>query len=338
MNLIDRYVREIGRRLPQNTRADIEKEIRSALEDMIEDRSKKENRAVDEEMTVAVLKEYGQPGKVAASYLPERYLIGPQLFPTFWMIVRIVFTVLTSVAAVGLAINLMRGDPTPLVIGRTIASFFGEYFSGLMVALGNIIFVFAIIQFFAPDLKFDDKTDETWDPHDLPDVKETDQVSRGSLITEIVFTVLALVWFNIYPQYVGIYTFSDNSSAFVPVLTQAFFHYMPWINLLWAMQIGFDLMLLQQMRWQAVTRWFWVALKAGGVALAYVMLKGPAIIGLSAEALKTGLSIPVDTARIIAVTAAAGVNIALIVTIIVGCAEIVKSLVRLVRNTVEVSA
>ena len=31
MNLIDRYVRDIGRRLPQKSHADIEKEIRSAL-------------------------------------------------------------------------------------------------------------------------------------------------------------------------------------------------------------------------------------------------------------------------------------------------------------------
>ncbi len=95
MNLIERYVREIGRRLPPKNRSDIEKEIRSALEDMLEDRSKKESRAIDEEMTIQVLKEYGKPEKVAASYQSERYLVGPQLFPTFWMIVKIVFTVLT---------------------------------------------------------------------------------------------------------------------------------------------------------------------------------------------------------------------------------------------------
>ena len=123
MKLIDRYVREIGRKLPQKSRSDIEKEIRSALEDMLEDRSKKESRAVDEEMTVQVLKEYGKPEKVAASYLPERYLIGPQLFPTFWMVAQIVFVVLTALALVGLGFNLVRGEATPLVIGKTIAEF-----------------------------------------------------------------------------------------------------------------------------------------------------------------------------------------------------------------------
>ena len=338
MKLIDRYVREIGRRLPQKSRADIEKEIRSALEDMLEDRGKKEGRAVDEEMTVAVLREYGKPEKVAASYLPERYLVGPQLFPTFWMILQIVFSVLTAVAIVGLAINLMRGDATPLVIGKTIANAFGQYFGGLMAAFGNMVLVFALIQHFAPDLQFADKTGETWNPRDLPDVEDADQVSRGSLIAEIVFTVLALVLFNIYPQYIGIYSFTEKGSAFIPVLSQAFFSYMPWINLLWALQIGFDLMLLQQMRWTNAARWFWIAVKGGGIALAYAMLTGPSLINLTPEALMTGMDMPVDAAQIIATMAAQGVKIALIVSIVVGGVEILKSLIRLVRRAVNAAA
>ena len=124
MNLIDRYVREIGRRLPQISRADIEKEIRSALEDMLDDRSKKESRAIDEEMTVAVVKEYGNPEKVAASYLPERYLIGPQLFPIFWLVTQIVFAVLTALTVVALGFALFGGEPA-----STPAEFWGGGFS-----------------------------------------------------------------------------------------------------------------------------------------------------------------------------------------------------------------
>ena len=338
MKLIDRYVREIGRRLPQKSRADIEKEIRSALEDMLEDRSKKEGRDVDDEMTAAVLKEYGQPDKVAASYLPERYLVGPQLFPTFWMILQIVFAVLTAVAIVGLGINLMRGDATPVEIVKTIANSFGQYFGGLMAAFGNIVLVFAIIQYFNPDLKFDTKEDEQWNPNDLPDVEDADQVSRGERIAEIVFTVLALMLFNVYPQYIGMYSFTENGSAFIPFLSQAFFSYMPWINLLWGLQIGFDLMLLQQMRWTSATRWFWIAVKGGGIALVYAMLTGPSIISLTPEALMTGMSMPADGAQVIATMAAQGVKIALIVSIIAGGAEIIKSLVNLVKRTVSATA
>ena len=334
MNLIDRYVREIGRRLPQKSRADIEKEIRSALEDMLEDRSKKESRDVDDEMTAAVLKEYGKPDKVAASYLPEQYLIGPQLFPTFWLVLKIVFLVLTAVASVGLAINLIGGDPTPIVIGKTIAGAFGQYFAGLVAAFGNIALIFAMIQRFAPDIEFTDKSDEQWNPADLPDVEDADQVSRGERIAEIVFTVLGLVLFNVYPQYIGLYSFTDGGSSFVTFLSDVFFSYMPWINLLWGLQIGCALLLLQQMRWTSATRWFWIAIKAGGIALAYAMLTGPSIINLTPEALMTGLSIPAEAAKIIATMATQGVKIALIVSIIAGGVDILKTLVRLVQRTV----
>ena len=54
MNLIDKYVAEVGKNLPRNQRADIEKEIRSTLMDMLEERGQAslENEAV----VVALLK------------------------------------------------------------------------------------------------------------------------------------------------------------------------------------------------------------------------------------------------------------------------------------------
>ena len=38
MNLIDRYIAEVGRHLPEKDRSDIEAEIRSMMEDMLEER------------------------------------------------------------------------------------------------------------------------------------------------------------------------------------------------------------------------------------------------------------------------------------------------------------
>ncbi|HSQ18530.1 MAG TPA: hypothetical protein VLM83_12575, partial [Anaerolineales bacterium] len=76
MELVTRYVSEVGRQLPEKTRADLEKEIRSLIEAALDDRAQKTGRPVDEDMIVEVLKEFGPPEKMAASYLPERYLIG----------------------------------------------------------------------------------------------------------------------------------------------------------------------------------------------------------------------------------------------------------------------
>ena len=97
MNLIDRYVTEVGKHLPLvKGRKDIEKELRSTLEDMLEDRAQKAGRAADEAMEIELLKEYGAPQKVAATYNPQPYLIGPRMFPFFLMVLKIVITVVTS--------------------------------------------------------------------------------------------------------------------------------------------------------------------------------------------------------------------------------------------------
>ena len=52
MNLLDRYVSEVGKYLPRKNRADIEAEIRSTLEDMIEERN--QAGAADEAAVIAL--------------------------------------------------------------------------------------------------------------------------------------------------------------------------------------------------------------------------------------------------------------------------------------------
>ena len=85
MDLIERYVYEVGRQLPRKQRADIQVELKSTLVDTLEDRVEGEPSQEDE---IKLLKEFGPPRKVAASYWPQgQYLIGPNLFPLFRMVV-----------------------------------------------------------------------------------------------------------------------------------------------------------------------------------------------------------------------------------------------------------
>ncbi len=55
MNSIESYVTEVGKYLPRRNRADIEAELRSTLEDMLEDRSQQAHRPVDEAMVAELL-------------------------------------------------------------------------------------------------------------------------------------------------------------------------------------------------------------------------------------------------------------------------------------------
>ncbi|HEX9013915.1 MAG TPA: hypothetical protein VF813_10375, partial [Anaerolineaceae bacterium] len=280
MELIDRYVTAIGKHLPRKTRADIETEIHSTLEDMLADRSAKTGRPMDEAMAKEVLKEYGAPEQVAATYVPESYLIGPRMFPLFWMVVRIVFLVLTVLAIVGLGIRIGTGPGTIESITNLAGKALIDYASGLVVALGNIVLIMAILERVLPEselghLKPSDPKD--WDPDQLLLEPTGDEVKLWEPVVSILFTAAGLVIFNFYPQIIGVFFF-PGSPMFIPILSAAFFSYLPWLNLLWVLGIGLQLALLRQGRYTPPTRLFTIALKVGGIALAAAMLSGPSLV------------------------------------------------------------
>ena len=94
---IDRYIAEVERHLSIKNSKDILDELRSTLSDALDDRASKDGRPADESMVLELLSEYGDPRKVAASYSQPNFLIGPDLLPTFWKVVKIVFTVISIV-------------------------------------------------------------------------------------------------------------------------------------------------------------------------------------------------------------------------------------------------
>jgi hypothetical protein len=90
--------------------------------------------------------------------------------------------------------------------------------------------------------------------------------------------VLGLAIFNLYPQIIGIGTFKEGGWVFVSGLSQAFFSYLPWINLLGALQILLALYLLRQSLWTTTTRLISLAIEVGGIVLAGFMLVGPSLV------------------------------------------------------------
>jgi len=283
MNLIEKYVTEVGKYLPHRNRADIEAEIRSTLEDMLEERMQAPG-ADSDALTLQLLKEYGAPRKVAESYGAVQYLIGPRLFPIFEMVLKIVAAVLLGVGLLGFGFNVIRMDMAGPALVEALGKLIMDSFGGVLMAFGNIVLVFAILERVLPVPEQESMNDK-WEPSELAKEPSPDQAKISDLVAEIVFTVIFLALFNLYPQYVGIVIFSDGQWSFIPVLTEAFFRYMPWINLLWVLQVGLDFWLLRKSLWDVPTRLVNLAFKLGSIALAYAMLVGPAIIQISSESL-----------------------------------------------------
>lgn len=295
MNMLDKYMQEVGKRLPRKNRADLQAEIRSNLEELLEDRSQQTGKAIDDDLTAEVLKEYGSPDKVAQSYHATPYLIGPRLFPFFSMVLRIVLTVLTAVSLGSFVLGYFSGGGQGIDFPAMLGKYLLELLTGLISAFGNIVIVFAILERVLPEKAFGEFRGE-WEPAQLNAAPDPDQVKHGELIFEILFTVLGLAVLNLYPQLIGILTVTGDTFVYIPALSDAFTRYLPWINVLGTMQIMLDLYLLSRGYWQMATRLANIVIEVAGIALAWVMLTGPSLVRIStADFANTPMASAADT-------------------------------------------
>jgi len=264
--LVDRYISAVSDILPARLRKDTVTEIRSLIQDALDDRSKTEGRPPDDEMMAAVLKQFGSPENIVSPYLPEKYLIGPRLFPTFLMVIRIVLPIIAVLSLLGfwLLYNL-NGSITAAEFFTDLFKSLGNSLSAVVQAFGNIVLIFAILQWVLPEFKAKAKE---WDPHSLKAISQPDKIKRGELITEIILTLVALIIFNFYLARVGIYNNLNGQWTFTPILTTAFNAYIPWLDLFWVLTILLDAILLRKGSWEVGTRLFSILMSAFSIAIA----------------------------------------------------------------------
>lgn len=325
MNLLDKYIAEVGKHLPRKNRADIEAEIRSTLEDMLDERTQGKGPA-DEATVMELLKEYGAPRDVAATYNPHPYLIGPRMFPLFEMILRIVFVVVIAVSFIGLGVSLSKTGMSGPAFASALGEWFTGLFGGLIAAFGNIVLVFAILERTKVANEFE-KESKDWDPKELQSEPDPDRIDRADNIASIIFTVLGLVVLNLYPN-LFVIGFSNNGNWIsMPILTDVFFRFLPWINVMGLIQIAFNIYLLGQRDWQPFTRILDIVIDVAAMALAVIILRTPGIFDVTAASLtKLGITEATDTlARMFNILPTIIITVVVIGTTV----QAIKNLIRL---------
>ncbi len=340
MKLIDRYVMEVGRRLPLlRGRKDLENELRSTLEDMLEDRARKAGRPADEAMELDLLREYGAPDQVASTYNPVPYLIGPRMFPMYLMVLKIVLSVVVTVLLVLTGIQIAtRAALSGPEFASAVLNGLSGIFSALLSGFGSITLVFAILERVSPAPDFALDEDKTWDPASLKKEPDPQDVKMAEPIAAIVFTCIALSIFNFNPQWIGIYYFSDGQWNVLPVLSQAFFRWLPFINIVWVAEIVMNAILLRAGRWELSTRLLAIAIKIMQIAIGIFLLAGPSILAFSPESLQTAGVFDPEAARILGTMAQTGVRILIAFITLMTGVEMVKHILRLFQPRVLAAA
>ncbi|HPH95435.1 MAG TPA: hypothetical protein PKW33_05800 [Anaerolineaceae bacterium] len=284
MNLIEDYLLAVGQRLPEKQRDDIVKEIRSTLEDMLEEKRTSPNQDLDEETIVEILRKMGPPQKVAAGYLPPRYLIGPELYPAFITTLRIVLAVLlvllVMAAGVGLSANATSAAGLAQVVGEGIMNLF----DASLHALGIVVFIFVMIQWFSPDFRPQQKETD-WDPRKLKVDSNEERVKPFEPILGILLNTAAIVALNVYHPWIGISSLENGHWVHASILTPAFFTYLPWITILWTAESAVLAFVMARSRWTRNLTLASIGIELAGVFLLGAMLIGPAITALDVDAL-----------------------------------------------------
>ena len=96
MNLIDLYIQEVAKRLPEKNREDIKLELRSTIDDMLpEDYNEKDVKSV--------LEKLGSPVSLANGYLDRpMHLIGPRYFDVYTTLLKMIIPIAAIIALISM--------------------------------------------------------------------------------------------------------------------------------------------------------------------------------------------------------------------------------------------
>ena len=190
MELIERYLKAIEFWLPGGEKQDILAEISEDIHSQIEERETALGRALTNAELEALLKQRGRPMLVANRYRPQRSLIGPDWFPTYIYVLKIVgLCYVLPWLAVYFVVHRIQHPEISWAL--TMLASLGTAWEVAFFSAAVVTVIFGCLQFTQDKSNFF----ENWNPRQLPPVRDAFKISRFSSIVEIVVNVaFVLCW------------------------------------------------------------------------------------------------------------------------------------------------
>lgn len=184
-SLIDRYVFTALRRVPEQQRADIDRELRASIDDAVDARV--ENGEPREAAIEQTLLELGDPEVLADRYADRRQvLIGPDLFPTWRRLLLLLLSVvLPIVVGVVVVVTILEERSIGPVIGAAVTT-------ALTTAVHMAFWTTAVFAILERTGTVRGNLRGAWTPADLPKY-EVGWQTPSQLAAGIVWPVLLIV-------------------------------------------------------------------------------------------------------------------------------------------------
>ncbi|MGE7637284.1 HAAS signaling domain-containing protein [Peribacillus frigoritolerans] len=217
MELIELYILEVTRRLPEKNRADIALELQSTIEDMLpEDHTEQDVKAV--------LLKLGDPVTLASGYRDRpMHLIGPRYYDVYISLLKMIL----PIAAVISLIALVGDNPfrdTGNTVMEAILKIIGKGISSI-IGTGIQVFFWLTLSFAILE-RLDTSKDQSpvtkdlkpWTPENLKDIPNISKIKAVPMIEVFAsllgLSVFAALYFNA-ANLLGVYEKRNGSLIFV---------------------------------------------------------------------------------------------------------------------------
>ncbi|MBD8135643.1 hypothetical protein IFR10_08820 [Bacillus sp. CFBP 13597] len=217
MELIELYIQEVTRRLPEKNRADIALELQSTIEDMLpEDHTEQDVKAV--------LFKLGDPVTLASGYRDwPMHLIGPRYYDVYISLLKMIL----PIAAVISLIALVGDNPfrdTGNTVMEAILKIIGKGISSI-ISTGIQVFFWLTLSFAILE-RLDTSKDQSpvtkdlkpWTPENLKDIPNISKIKAVPMIEVFAsllgLSVFAALYFNA-ANLLGVYEKRNGSLIFV---------------------------------------------------------------------------------------------------------------------------
>lgn len=227
-SIIDRYIAATNDGFPGGDQAEVERDVRAALNDIVEARM--DDGLDREEAERAAVEELGDPKKFAAQFRRNpRYLVGPELFGSWWFIMRtLLFLVTPIVVAITAAANAAHPD---MNVGEVMIDAVGSGFNFAIHAFFWVTLTYLVVERVGvtPETEGSLIPKSDWSIDDLPEIETGRQIGKFDLVFQIV-PVSLFAWYVYRLAIDGMGALGLNELMDLPADLPAF---NPQLSVLW---------------------------------------------------------------------------------------------------------
>ena len=261
MELLDRYLQAVKKHLPWERQDDIVAELKANLESQLEDKEAELGRPLTKDEMEAWLKQLGSPMQVAGRYLPQRYLIGPAVFPMYLYVLKLASFWCFIIYSIVSVVQIFTGG---IANGTELAGAVLRVPGAVMTTAAWVTLIFAAIEFGLArnsskrgplaNAPFD------WSPGALPPVETTAGSGKrprsfAMAVTEVTFGFLFLAWLLLIPEHPWLLL--GPGALYLPAspyqLTPVWVQFYWWVVGLNVIQVGWQTVELLRHKWQRNT-------------------------------------------------------------------------------------